>query len=180
MENYVQNLRNFFNTGKTLNVNYRLAKLKEFRRILIENYDNLKDGFIKDYNKCEFDFVATELGMVISELNYMIKHLKKFSKVKKVRTSIINFTSSGRIVPQPYGVVLIVAPWNYPLQLSLVPFISAIATGNVVVLKLSRNTPTISKVISDIIYKVFDNNYVYVTTCEGDERKVIFDIPFGH
>ena len=180
MEEKVLRLREFFNSGKTLDVDFRLRKLKEFRKVLLDNYDNLKEAFLKDYNKCEFDFVATELGMVVSELNYLIKHLKSFAKIKKVGTSIINFTSSGRVVPNPYGVVLVVAPWNYPLQLSLVPFIGAIASGNVVVLKLSRNTPTISRVISDIIYSVFDNNYTYVTTCDGEERNVIFDIKYDY
>lgn len=180
MEEKVLKLREFFNSGKTLNVDFRLRKLKEFRKVLLDNYDNLKEAFLKDYNKCEFDFVATELGMVISEMNYLIKNLKRFAKIKKTRTSIINFTSSGRVVPNPYGVVLVVAPWNYPLQLSLVPFLGAIASGNVVVLKLSRNVPTISKVISDIIYSVFDNNYIYVTTCDGEERNIIFDIKYDY
>ena len=180
MEKIVQNLRDYFNTGETLSVDFRLKKLKEFRNVLLENYDKLKDAFKKDYNKCEFDFVATELGMVVKELNFLIKNLKKLSKPKKVKTSIINFSSNGKVIPNPYGVVLVVAPWNYPLQLSVVPFVSAIAAGNVVVLKLSRNTPKISSVISDIIYKVFDKNYVYATTCDDNERKIIFDIKYDY
>ena len=83
MEEKVLKLREFFNSGKTLDVDFRLNKLKEFRKVLLDNYDNLKEAFLKDYNKCEFDFVATELGVTISELNYLIKNLKSLSKIKK-------------------------------------------------------------------------------------------------
>ena len=180
MEEKVKKLKDFFNEGKTFNVNFRIEKLKAFKEEILKNYDALKDAFKEDYNKCEFDFVATELGMVISELNFLIKHTKKLARPRRKRTSLINFTSHGYIVPEPYGVCLIVSPWNYPLQLSLIPLVGAIATGNVVVLKLSANTPKISNVIKKIISNVFEENYVYATTAEGEEREKLFDVRYDY
>ena len=144
--------REFFKTNSTLDINFRVTQLKRLKAQIKIYYEQICEAFVKDLNKHEYDVVSTELGLVMEELNYMIKHLKHLAKPKRVRTSIINFPSKGYKVYQPYGTVLVAAPWNYPFQLTLVPVIGAIAGGNTVVVKPSRNTPNVTNVIK----KIFD------------------------
>lgn len=177
MEEIVNLQREYFNTDETKLVDFRIKQLKKLKCELLKNYDNLVDAFKKDYNKCEFDMVSNELSIVLKELNFMLKNIKKLSKTKRVKTSILNLYSRGYIYTEPFGVVLIVAPWNYPLQLSLVPLVSSIATGNTSVIKLSENTPNISKVIRNIL-SIFDKKYVYVTKEEDREKLFLMKYDF--
>jgi len=168
--------REFFKTNSTLDVNFRLTQLKRLKAQIKIYYEQICEAFVKDLNKHEYDVVSTELGLVMEELNYMIKHLKHLAKPKRVRTSIINFPSKGYKVYQPYGTVLVAAPWNYPFQLTLVPVIGAMAGGNTVVVKPSRNTPNVTKVIKKI-FDIFDDSYVYVVRKE-EEINVLLDQRF--
>jgi aldehyde dehydrogenase (NAD+) len=115
-----------------------------------------------DFNKPEFEAVLTETNYVISELKDTIKNLYKWAKPRKVIPSLLNFPSTDFIYKEPYGKVLIIAPWNYPFQLALCPLIAAIAAGNQVVLKPSELTPKTEEVISKIIEKTFPINHVEV------------------
>ena len=146
----VDTQRQYFFTKKTYDVDFRINNLIEMKRLLIKYKQAFIDAFKKDYNKCAFDVTSTEFALVIQELNYHIKHLKKEAKIKKVSTSIVNFPSKGYIVPEPYGVCLIMAPWNYPLQLTLEPLIGAIAAGNTAILKPASYTANVSQVIYDM------------------------------
>jgi aldehyde dehydrogenase (NAD+) len=116
----------------------------------------------EDFNKPAFEAVLTETSYVILELKDTIKNLKNWAKPKRVIPSLLNFPSTDYIYKEPYGKVLILAPWNYPFQLALCPLISAVAAGNQVVLKPSELTPKISEIIAEIIGKVFDKNHVEV------------------
>ena len=147
----VNNQRQFFKSRQTYGIKFRLGVLKEIKNLLFKYKEDFVKAFKKDFNKCEFDVTSTEFALVIQEINYMLKHLKKLSKIQKVRTSIVNFPSIGYRIPEPYGVVLIMAPWNYPLQLSLEPLIGAIASGNTVVLKPA----SYAKNVSNVIFKMF-------------------------
>lgn len=173
----VESQRKFFNTGATFDVEFRIATLKKIRTALLENKDKIYDAFLTDFNKCEFDVDMTELGMVLHELDYMIKNIKRLSKPKRIRTSIINFPSRGRIYAEPYGVVLVVAPWNYPLQLSLIPLIDAIACGNTVVLKPSNYTPSVAKVIKNIL-SIFNDKYISVVLGGREQNQELFEQKF--
>lgn len=168
--------KEFFNTHATMDVNFRLAQLKKLKSQISVYYEQICAAFVKDLNKHEFDVVSTELGLVMKELNFMLKNLKKLSKPKRVRTSLVNMPSKGYLVYQPYGTVLVAAPWNYPFQLTLIPVIGAIAGGNTVVVKPSRNTPNITRVIKKI-FDVFDDNYVYVVT-KNEEIETLLDERF--
>lgn len=176
LEKVVARQRVFFATNKTLDVNFRLLQLKRLRLQIKAYYDQICAAFRTDLNKLEFDVVLTELGLVMKEINYMIANLASLTKPKRVRTSFANFPSKGYVLHDPYGVTLIASPWNYPLQLTLIPLIGAIAGGNTVVIKPSRNTPNITKVIKKML-SIFDEDYVYVVTKE-DEIKSIFDTKF--
>ena len=176
LEKVVARQRAFFATNKTLDVNFRLLQLKRLRLQIKAYYDQICAAFRTDLNKLEFDVVLTELGLVMKEINYMISNLVSLTKPKRVRTSFANFPSKGYVLHDPYGVTLIASPWNYPLQLTLIPLIGAIGGGNTVVIKPSRNTPNITKVIKKML-SIFDEDYVYVVTKE-DEIESIFDTKF--
>ncbi len=142
--------RDFYNANESIDVNFRIHLLKDLKRLLLKYESKFKDAFILDYNKHEFDFLSSEMMIIINELNYMIKHIKKLSKPKKVKTSIFNFPSKGYIYPEPYGVCLIMAPWNYPLQLTLMPLIGALAAGNCIILKPASYSKNVSNVINEL------------------------------
>ncbi len=176
MLNIIEKQKNYYNTHATLSVSFRVLQLKRLRLQVKAYYDQIITAFAKDLNKKEFDVVVTEIGMVMMEINHMIKHLKGFAKPKKVHTSILNFPSKGLKIREPYGCVLIASPWNYPFQLTMIPVISAIAGGNTLVVKPSRSTPNVTNVIKKML-SIFDEEYVYVVLKE-DEINELFDSRF--
>lgn len=171
--------KEYFKSGETLDVNFRINSLRMLKLSILDNLNELVYAFKKDYNKCEFDVYSTEIGLVINEINYFIKRLKRLAKCKKVRTSLINIPSRGYIISEPYGSVLVVSPWNYPFQLALMPLVGALAAGNTVYLKLSRNTPSINAVIKKML-SVFKEKYVYVMENTKENMKKLFDLKFDY
>ncbi len=154
--------RSFFNEGKTKEIALRLEKLKLLRSV-IEHYETeICDALYKDFKKPKFESVLSETAFIISELDYVIKKLKNWSKPKKVSSSLINFPSSDYIYSEPYGACLIIAPWNYPFQLAISPIMGAIASGNTVVLKPSELAPNTSQILADILEKVFPKEMLAV------------------
>lgn len=180
MNNIIELQRNYFNTGATLGYDFRLNQLKRLKSIIRKYEPEILEAFLKDYNKSAFDVLSTEIGYSLIELNYLIKHLKKLMKPKKAKTTTINRPSKGYIVPEPYGVTLVVAPWNYPFHLSIVPLAAAMAAGNTVVLKLSTNTPTLSGLLYTIIMQHFPREYIYVTWNSPTERETLFGGRFDY
>lgn len=143
--------REFFATGKTFNVNFRIEVLKKLRSLIIEHEPRIVDALCKDFHKPEFEVIATESRFVIGEINHIINRLKGWSRKRRVRTPIVHFLSHSYVHPQPYGQVLILSPWNFPFQLAFMPLAGAIAAGNCVVLKVSRQVPEIAKVMEAIL-----------------------------
>ncbi len=133
--------RNFFNEGNTLNLKYRIEKLKQLRSLILQFEPDIAEALWKDFHKPEFEVLATETRLVISELNHTIRNLKKWSGKRRVKTPIVHFLSRSYILPQPYGQVLILSPWNFPFQLAFIPMIGAIAAGNCVIMKMSQQVP---------------------------------------
>ncbi|NCB48172.1 MAG: aldehyde dehydrogenase family protein [Clostridia bacterium] len=176
MFNIIEKQKNYFNTHATLSVSFRVLQLKRLRLQIKAYYDQIITAFAKDLNKKEFDVVVTEIGLVMMELNYMIRHLKSFAKPKRVQTSLLNFPSKGIKIREPYGCVLVASPWNYPFQLTMIPVISAIAGGNTLVVKPSRSTPNVTNVIKKML-SIYDEEYVHVVTKE-DEINQLFDSRF--
>ena len=180
IKDIVQKQRDFFNSHQTFEVEYRLIVLKQLKKLLIKYEPKFKEAFIKDYNKHEFDFLSTEFMLVMDELNYMIKHIKKLSKPKKVKSSLINFPSKGRILAEPYGVCLIMAPWNYPLQLTLSPLVGALAAGNCVILKPASYTKNVSNVLYEMINELNLHEIVYVVLGGRKENQDLLDQKFDY
>lgn len=143
-------------------IGYRKETLIKLLNTIILHEDEVIQALQNDFNKPVFEAVLTETNYVIADLKDTIKNVHRWAKPKKVLPSILNFPSTDYIYKEPYGKVLIIAPWNYPFQLALCPLISAVAAGNQVVLKPSELTPKTSEVIAKIILKTFDKNHVEV------------------
>ena len=165
----VSNQREFFRSGKTIDVNYRKKYLNSLKNTIDKYEDKILYALRLDLGKSEFEGYETELGIVKSELKNTIKNLEKWSKPKKVSASMMNPLSDNKIYNQPYGVCLILSPWNYPFQLALMPLIGSVAAGNCSILKLSELSPFTSGVVREIIEEVFDEEYVSVFSGEADE-----------
>jgi len=144
------------------NIKYRKEVLKKLLNTIILHENEIIQALYNDFKKPAFEAVLTETNYVITELKDTIKNIKKWANPKMVLPSIVNFPSLDYVYKEPYGKVLIIAPWNYPFQLALCPLVSAIAAGNQVVLKPSELTPHTSAVITKIITKTFAVNHVEV------------------
>lgn len=174
---YVTKQKDFFNQNYTLDVKFRLELLKKIKSSLLNHQNSIYDAFVKDFNKCEFDVVSTEISMIILEIDYFLKNLKRLTKVKKVRGNLINFPSKSYIYKEPLGTVLILAPWNYPLQLSLIPLVGAIASGNTVILKPSEISQNVANVIEKM-FEEFDERIIKVINGDKEVAKEALECKF--
>ena len=165
----VEKQKEFFKTGKPIDINYRKKALIKLRDAVDKYEEKILYALKLDLGKSEFEGYETELGIVKSELKNTIKNLEKWSKPKKVRASIMNPFSDNRIYNQPYGVCLILSPWNYPFQLALMPLIGSIAAGHTSILKLSEISSFTSGIVREIIGEIFDEEYVAVFSGEAEE-----------
>ncbi|MEX0720162.1 MAG: aldehyde dehydrogenase [Balneolaceae bacterium] len=154
--------KTYFKSGATKSVEFRIHQLKTLKKTLIEHEEELNNAVYKDFKKSAFEIFATELGVIHTEINYAIKHLQKWAKPKRVSTSLVNFPSKNFVVAEPYGAVLIIAPWNYPVQLALLPLVGAIAAGNTAVIKPSEITAHTSAALSRILGKWYKEAFISV------------------
>ncbi|WHY75320.1 aldehyde dehydrogenase [Neobacillus sp. WH10] len=154
--------KSFFRTDTTKDLAYRLEALQKLRIAIKNNEKKLMSALKGDLNKSEFDSYSTEIGIVLEELRFTIKHLRSWVKPKRVKTPITHIGSRSFIFSEPYGVTLIIAPWNYPFQLAIAPLIGAIAAGNCAVIKPSELTPKTSEVLGKLISDLFPEEYISV------------------
>ena len=154
--------KNFFATQQTKDISYRKNTLKKLQKEVIKRENDIIKALNDDFKKSEYEAVMTEISIIISELKMTLKNIDSWNKPKRVLPSILNFPSSAAIYKEPYGTILIIAPWNYPYQLAFAPLIGAIAAGNTVVLKPSELTPNTSKITKEIVEAIFDKNHVSV------------------
>ena len=162
----IEEQRKHFATGKTKSLDYRLEQLKKLKQAILEQENSIVKALHQDLRKPELDSYLTEIRVSIQEIDYALKHLKKWAKPRRVKTNLEAFPSVAQIYPDPLGVVLIISPWNYPFALAISPLIGAIAAGNCAVLKPSESTPTVSQVIATLIQQTFSNAEIAVV--EGD------------
>lgn len=141
-------------------INYRKQSLLKLLNTVQNHEDDIIKALYDDFKKPAFEAVATETSYIISELKHTIKNIHKWAKPALVLPSILNFPSTDYVYKEPYGKVLIIAPWNYPYHLAMCPLIAAVAAGNQVVLKPSELTPNTARIISKIISETFDKNHV--------------------
>ena len=143
--------REYFATGETVPVKFRIQMLKKLYKAVKENEQAINDALKADLGKSDFEGFMCESGLVLSEISYMIRHTKKFAKRKKVRTPLAQFASCSFKQPVPYGNTLIMSPWNYPFLLTIDPLAAAIAAGNTAIIKPSAYAPATSRVVGKII-----------------------------
>ena len=176
----VESEKHFFRTGVTRGVDFRIDMLKKFRKAIIENDELISAALKADLNKQPFESYMCETGLLLEEINFHIKRLKKWSKTRRVKSGIGQLPGRSYVCPEPYGVVLIMAPWNYPVQLCLMPLVGAISAGNCAVVKPSAYAPESSRVISKLIESAFPTGFV--TSVEGgrDANKALLDEPFDY
>jgi len=134
----------------------------------------------KDFNKPETEVMLAEIFPVVHEIKHTLKHLKKWMKPKKVSATKVTFGTKSKVVPEPKGVCLIISPWNYPINLTFGPLVSAIAAGNTAMIKPSEMTPYSAKVISKIVDACFDKKEVAVFEGEVDIATALLQLPFDH
>lgn len=180
IQEIIQSQRNYFNSGKTLNVDTRIEYLKKLKRVILEKEDQINEALYKDLGKTSSESYMCETGMVLSELSYMIRHTKKFARKHRVMTPLAQFHASSYQMPCPYGVVLVMSPWNYPFMLTIDPLIDAIAAGNTVMVKPSAYSPYTSQIIEEILTNVFPKEYVSVILGGRKENQALLEEKFDY
>ncbi len=170
-----QRQRLFFESGRTMDVSFRLEALHKLKQSIIDHEYKINNALKADLGKPLMESYTSEIGFTLLELNHAIKHLKKWARPRKVRGSLATFPSKSYIFSEPFGVALIIGPWNFPLQLTLLPLVGAIAAGNCAVLKASRKIPTSAETIKSIIKTAFEEDYVAVSDDSDREGQGLLD-----
>ncbi|MEY3302129.1 MAG: hypothetical protein RLZZ139_501 [Cyanobacteriota bacterium] len=172
--------RTFFATGQTKDYNFRVAQLNKLSQLIKEHEQLILDAVYADLRKPAIEAFGSEVLVTLSEIKFVLKHLKTWMKPKKVGTPINLFPSSSYIYTEPLGVVLIVAPWNYPFALTIQPLIGAIAAGNCAILKPSEHTPYTSQAIAKIINDNFDPNFIIAIEGGIETNQALLAERFDH
>ncbi|NFC86574.1 aldehyde dehydrogenase [Clostridium botulinum] len=180
IRNILEKQKSFFDKGYTKDINFRIEALKKLKHNIKINENNIFKALNIDLNKSEFETFITEIGIVYDEINGAIKNIKKWSKPKKVKTPITNFLASSYIYNEPYGVALIMSPWNYPFQLIMAPLVGAISAGNCVLLKPSELAIETEKIIVKIIKDTFSDEYIGVITGGIEESTALLKEKFDY
>ena len=162
MHNLVEKQRQFFLTHTTLDIRYRREALKKLRSALHKWEPRICAALEADLGKCAMETYMTEIGMVQAGLSDALRHLRSWSRPKRVMAPLAQFPSRCRVVPEPYGVSLIISPWNYPVLLCLDPLVAALAAGNCCVVKPSSMSPATSAVLAEMLGSIFPPAYVSV------------------
>ena len=169
IEKIVERQRKFFSTDRTKELRFRLEALNRLEMSIKEHEEDINAALKKDLNKSAFESYMTEVGMTLAELSYVKKNLPFWNMKNWKLSPLAQFHADSFTVSEPYGVVLVMSPWNYPFMLCMEPLIGAIAAGNCCVLKPSAYAPTVSKVVSDVIRDAFPGKYVAVV--EGGRKE---------
>ncbi|MFP4457797.1 MAG: aldehyde dehydrogenase, partial [Clostridia bacterium] len=172
--------REFFNSNETKELSFRVKQLKVLKKAIEDCEEQIAQALKKDLNKPKFTSYATEIGLVIKEIDLFLKRLEAWNKPEKVKTSLMHFWSKSYIYKEPYGVVLIFAPWNYPFQLLLLPLVGAIAAGNTAILKPSEFAPATSAIVKNIIQENFSGEYIEVIEGEVEVSKALLMEKFDY
>lgn len=178
IEELLKKQKIFFQSGATLPVKFRIQMLLKLYKC-IKKYENEINGALKkDLGKCEFDGFVCETGLVLMEINYMIRHTFSYAKKHHIYTPIGQCIGSGYKKASPYGNVLIMSPWNYPFLLAMEPISDAIAAGNTIIVKPSAYSSATSKIVKKIIEECFPPDYIAVVTGGREENKELLNQKF--
>lgn len=170
----------YYRTNETKNIDFRLRNLYKLKKLIKANEDLILNALKKDLGKSNFEGYASELGIIYEEININLINLKKWAKPKKVKTPISYFKSESYITYEPYGVSLIIGPFNYPFQLVISPLIGSIAAGNCSIIKPSENSINTALLIEELINSNFNDNYIKVVNPLGGKETIeeLLDLKF--
>lgn len=180
IEDILSKQKQFFESGRTLDVNFRLRYLKKLKAAIKLNESELSAALYTDLGKNRSEAYMTEIGMVLEDLSFIIKRLKKWVKPKKVSAPLAQFPSKCFTLPTPYGNTLIFSPWNYPFLLTVQPLIGAICAGNTAIVKPSKFSAATSAAIKKLLSETFPEEYVYTVYDDGIDGKSLTEYKFDY
>ncbi|HCG2548489.1 TPA: aldehyde dehydrogenase [Staphylococcus aureus] len=170
----------FFNTQQTKDISFRKEQLKKLSKAIKSYESDILEALYTDLRKNKVEAYATEIGITLKSIKNARKELKNWTKTKNVDTPLYLFPTKSYIKKEPYGTVLIIAPFNYPFQLVFEPLIGAIAAGNTAIIKPSELTPNVARVIKRLINETFDANYIEVIEGGIEETQTLIHLPFDY
>lgn len=176
----VDKQRQFFSTGKTKDVEFRIQQLKKLRKLIADNEQAIMDALKKDLNKSPMEAYGTEIGFLLADIDHTLKDIRTLSKPRKVKTPLFHQLGSSWIQAEPYGVTYIIAPWNYPFQLAVSPLIGAMAAGNTAVVKPSEMAEHTSALLEKLINSNYEEGYIKVVTGGVNESKALLEQRFDY
>ena len=180
IEELVQRQRDFFRTGRTKDVAFRIAALQKLENSIVKYEKEINEALYADLHKSAFEGYMTEVGLSLSELRFLIKNTAVWSKTRRVRTPLAQFHAKSYVVQEPYGAALVMSPWNYPFMLSLEPAAGAIAAGNCCIIKPSAYAPATSAILKRIISETFQEDYVAVVEGGRQENARLLEQKFDY
>lgn len=172
--------RAFFENGETLSLPFRLEALGRLKTAIKKHETEISNALHADLGKSVVEAYMGEIGLVLDELSYMLRHTKRFVKNRRVYTPLSQFVARSFVKPSPYGTVLVMSPWNYPFLLTIDPLIDAIAAGNTIVLKPSAYSPNTISVITKIVEECFDSSHVAVVNGGRQENHCLLKQQFDY
>lgn len=178
LEKIVKDQKKFFLEKGTLSYRSRINALESLEKSILKHQNEIYSALWQDLNKSETEAFMTEVSMVLGELKYVKRHLRRWMAEKVVSTPVEHFPSKSIVVSEPYGTVLIISPWNYPFMLSIEPLIGALCAGNTAVIKPSSYSPATSDVIEKIISDAFDKEYVTVIRLKQGQNDLLLEQDF--
>lgn len=176
----LENHRKYHAAGQTMDVRFRIKQLNLLHHGIVQYEDKILSALHQDLKKSKYEGYLTELGIVRDEIRHVARQLPKWARPKRVKTPFYHWPAASRIYPEPYGVALIIAPWNYPFQLTLAPLVAAIAAGNCAVLKPSEYSPATSDVIKEMIETYFESDFISVVTGGVDTSSALLAEAFDY
>lgn len=180
IEELVKKQREFFSSGETFDIAYREKALYKLEQAILKYEDRLYDALKKDLGKSRAESYMCEVGLTLSELRYVRKHVRAWSRGRSVLTPLAQFHAKSFTVQEPYGVVLVMSPWNYPVLLTLEPLIGALAAGNCCVVKPSAYSPATSEVMAALLREAFPETYVAVVEGGRKENQSLLEQKFDY
>ena len=178
IQTILEKQREYFNTGATLPVSFRLDMLKKLYSAIEKREDDIIAALQSDLGKGRFEGFMCEVGLTLTEISYLLKHTRRFAAKQRVRTPLAQFASSSYRLATPYGNTLIMSPWNYPFLLTIEPLADAIAAGNTAVVKPSAYSPATSQIVKELVEECFPTEYVAVVTGGRKENAALLEQKF--
>lgn len=173
-------LRAFFLTGETMSLSFRRQQLRQLEKVIMQREEEIIEALRQDLNKSPTEAYMIEIALVLQEIRFMSKHLKRLARPRFKLPGLFQLPGSLKVTYEPYGVVLIIAPWNYPFQLALSPLVAAVAAGNCVLLKPSERSPATSALLSSICAEALAPELVQVAAGSRAENHELLELRYDY